>query len=136
MRCPHKDHSNFEFDDLPTFVYHVLEHLVAVEAQMTSNQQHLDTDITALTQAFGSLEAVIDGLKSQPGAEALDFTAADALVSSVSAVVTADQPPAVPSDPQGDVTAPTGDTPIGDGVPVDAPVDVPNTDGTADPNAA
>ncbi|MGX7679086.1 hypothetical protein ACSMXN_09310 [Jatrophihabitans sp. DSM 45814] len=64
---------------------------------MTSNQEHLDTDIKGLTDGFKSLEDVITGLKAQPGADALDFSAADQLLASVQAAVAADSPaPAAP----------------------------------------
>lgn len=99
MRCPRPDHADIEFDELAALVVHLIQHVIDLENTMTSNQEHLDTDITALTDAFGSLETVITGLKSQPGAENLDFTAADALVASVQAAVTSDQPPVVPVDP-------------------------------------
>ncbi len=118
-------HPEHDRDPMPAWASHLLMHIVSVESRldlleslMTSfadDQAHLDSDIQSLTDAFTSFETIISGLKAQPGAETLDFTAADALVASVQAAVSADQPPA--SDPA-PVTDPST-TPVDSTAPVD-----------------
>lgn len=62
-----------------------MEHLM-------SNQEHLDADVAAIGP---QLQEVIDALKAQPGAEALDFTGLDTVVQQISDAVP-DAPPAEP----------------------------------------
>jgi outer membrane murein-binding lipoprotein Lpp len=60
--------------------------------QMSADQNHLDSDVAALTQSLTAVEAEIAALKNQPAAAALDFTALDAAV----ARIKGDEPPANP----------------------------------------
>lgn len=118
---------------------HLLHHLHRIEnrldtlgEQMTafsSDQAHLDADVSAENDALGNIEAEITALKNQPASAALDFSKLDAEV----ARVKGDQPaatvppvpaptpvpapspaPAAPTDPaQPPATDPSAATPAG-----------------------
>lgn len=72
--------------------------ILDLEGVIITDQDHLNTDVASLTASFG---AIIDALKQQPGAAALDFTAADALVQTVAAAV-----PVAPVAPAAPVAEP------------------------------
>jgi uncharacterized membrane protein len=80
---------------------------------MTSDQSHLDQDVTELQTGFAE---VVAELKAQAAAgQPLNFAAADALVGTVQAEATADAPPApapAPAAPAADVPAATPDQPV------------------------
>jgi hypothetical protein len=62
--------------------------------RIVTNQEHLDADISGLKTAMAT---VIAELKAQPGAGALDFTAADQLLADTQAEAATDAPPAPPA---------------------------------------
>lgn len=85
-----------------------IQHLEEREQQMSSDQSHLDTDVSELQAGFAS---VVAELKAQAAAgQPLDFTNADALVGTVQAEASADAP-AAPA-------APPADAPPADGTPI------------------
>lgn len=79
--------------DWPDWAREILAALEEMGTLMTgfaSDQAHLDADVHAIGQQFAT---VIAELKAQHDAgQPLDFTAADALVASVTAEATADAP--------------------------------------------
>lgn len=100
--------------DWPEWVIELIVRLDRMETVMTefaNDQAHLDADVQAISQQFAT---AIAELKAQIAAgvpaEQLNFAAADALVSTVTAEATADAPPAAP-----------------------APVDAPPADGSTPP---
>lgn len=110
-----------------------LEHLMT---QFSSDQAHLDADVTALTDGLTAVEAEIAALKSQPQASALDFTALDAAV----ARVTADVPAATPTpvaEPGSAASVPIADpaptTPVTVTVDTPAPADPTSGQPAGDP---
>lgn len=116
MRCPR--HENVDFDDPLAFHQHMAGHICDLltatefntqllleikEIAMTesTDQQHLDADVDAMKTAFAT---VIAELKAQNAAgQPLDFTAADALVTTEQTEATADAPaaPVVPAQADG-----------------------------------
>lgn len=66
-------------------IHRKLDRLTESVDHIMSDQSHLDTDITALSGYFADIEAEVANLKAQPAADALDFTALDALVASAKA---------------------------------------------------
>lgn len=75
--------------------------------EISSDQTHLDQDITGMQAAF---QSVVDELKAQANTgQPLDFTKADALLASMQSEATADAT-AAPSQPSTPVDTSTGDT--------------------------
>lgn len=92
--------------------------------RMSEQQTHLDSDVQALGAAEAELVDVINSLKSQPGAEQLDFTAADALVAKVQGDATSAEAPAEPTPaPEQPVSPSDTNAPAPD---VSAPADTPS----------
>lgn len=74
-----------------------MDQLLYFQGVIISDQDHLNTVVTALSADFAT---VIADLQAQPQAAALDFTAADALVASANAQAAALTPAApVVTDP-------------------------------------
>ena len=56
------------------------QHLDKMENRIMTDQAQLDAAVQALTDGLTNIEAEIAGLKSQPAAASLNFTALDAVV--------------------------------------------------------
>jgi hypothetical protein len=103
---------------------HVLEELAVTEI---SDQQHLDTDVTAIVTATGLIAAEISALKAQPAAAALNFTGLDSAMSSLQQLA---PQPAAPAPAVADTPPATTDTTAAPAEPA-AP-----TDGSTPPAAS
>lgn len=123
MKCP--THQDYVFDDILQVLEHMLGHIIDLETHVThlgeqmtefaDDQAHEDAIVAAEVDALTGLEAWIADLK-QSHSSSINFDAADAFV----ARLKGDTPtPAAPIAAPADVTAPAGDTPIGDSVPTD-----------------
>src|SRR3954470_20334251 len=103
-----------------------LEKLVLhLGVKILSNQQKLDEEVVALSNAIDGIEAEIATLKAQPAAETLDFTSLDALVTRLKEDAAPAEPvePAVPAEPA--PAEPVPDEPVVDEPVVDEPVGEP-----------
>ena len=77
-----------------------LNNLEKLMTQQTTDEQHLDADVTALTTAIGTEVAELKAaIAAGTPAAALDFTALDNLLTATQAEATADAPPVPPVPP-------------------------------------
>jgi primosomal protein N' len=90
-------------DDWPEFARYLaagINHIIEQQERIMTDQDRIDADVTALTNAEQAIAAEVADLKAQIAAgttaAALDFSGLDA----IAAKLTADEPaPAAPADP-------------------------------------
>jgi hypothetical protein len=127
---------NTDLETAEALMLHILEHQILMEELMTgfaNDQAHLDSDVTALTEAFGTavteLKAAIANNPTAP-VSSLDFSKLDSLVGTAQAEAAADAAPvktAVVEAPVTNQQANTGQAPVVE-APTAAPVDAPATE--------
>lgn len=86
-----------------------IDHVLNLQGVIISDQDHLNSVVTALSADFA---AIIADLQAQPGAAALDFTAADALVASSDATVASLTPAPAPEQAAADQPLATNPAPV------------------------